>query len=458
MAVLEEQEGIAGGVAPIGGPPAAVTGAAAPVSTPASAPTSRLGALGSTPRRLRVLAGSLLGLLLLTGVLAVTTVAARQSATTAARQRTAPLVVDAQAIDIALSDADATSAGSFLEGRIEPAALRTEYLADTARASAMLASAEQAAGSSSEASAAFQTVATDLPIYTGLVATASAAERQGSYPLAAAYLAEANNLMRSDMLPAVTRVYTVESSGLTTDEGRASGSWLAVLTGGVLLVLLGLLVATQVWMGRRFRRSLNVPLAVATVLVLVVGVWFSLSLAAQATHVDSAGSSGSAPLATFTQARILALELRADDELTLLTRDSVPSYQQDASSVALSLNRLLATGNGTASEQMLTGQVRREAAAVQAVHDRIRSTDRSGRLPSAVALASGAGSEDLPALSSNLDATLATGVDRAQQSFGSSMAAADADLSALGWGTALLLSVAAALVAFGFRPRIAEYR
>ena len=211
-------------------------------------------------------------------------------------------------------------------------------------------------------------------------------------------------------------------------------------------------------MGRRFRRSLNVPLAVATVLVLVVGVWFSLSLAAQATHVDSAGSSGSAPLATFTQARILALELRADDELTLLTRDSVPSYQQDASSVALSLNRLLATGNGTASEQMLTGQVRREAAAVQAVHDRIRSTDRSGRLPAAVALASGAGSGDLPALSSNLDATLATGVDRAQQSFGSSMAAADADLSALGWGTALLLSVAAALVAFGFRPRIAEYR
>ena len=64
----------------------------------------------------------------------------------------------------------------------------------------------------------------------------------------------------------------------------------------------------------------------------------------------------------------------------------------------------------------------------------------------------------LPARSSALDASLATGVTTAQQSFGESMAAADGDLAELGWGTVVALLVAAGLVALGFRPRIAEYR
>jgi len=446
MAVLEHAQGTAAAPSAVGGP------AAEGISS-APRDVSRLGALGSTPRRLRVLAGSLLALLLVAGGLAVATVVERQAATSAARQHTAPLVVDAQAVDIALSDADATAAGSFLEGRIQPAALRSEYLADTARASTVLAAAEQDAGGSSATSASLRTVATDLPLYTGLVATASAAERQASYPLAAAYLAEANNLMRTSMLPAVTRVYSVESSGLTADEGRASRSWLAVLTGLVLLVLLVAMVAIQVWMGRRFRRTFSLPLVVATAIVLVVGVWFGAALSAQGAHVDKARTSGSVPLGTYTQARILALELRADDELTLLTRDSVPSYQQDAGRVALSLHRLLAADRGIASDSART-----EAAAVQAVHDQIRSTDRAGDLPSAVALATGTGPRDLPARSSALDASLATGVTTAQQSFGESMAAADGDLAGLGWGTVVALLVAAGLVALGFRPRIAEYR
>jgi len=455
MAVLEEQRGIVGGGpsksdAPVAGPDPAVTNT--------TTLDSRLGALGSTPRRLRVLAGSLLALLLVAGVLTVTTVVARQSATAAARQRTAPLVVDAQAVDSALSDADATSAGSFLQGRIEPAALHAEYLADTARASAVLAEAEQAAGSSTDSAGSFRTVATDLPLYTGLVATASAAERQGSYPLAAAYLAEANNLMRGQMLPATTRVYAQENTGLAADEGRASGWWLAALSGAVLLVLLGVLVMTQVWMTRRFRRTLNVPLAAATVLVLVVGVWFVASVAAQGSHVDTAGTSGSTPLGTYTQARILALELRADDELTLLTRDSVPSYQQDAGSVAASLDRLLTPDGGPPSERALVGRARTDWLAVLAAHNRIRATDTSGELPAATALAAGSGPRDLPALSSTLDATLASGVDGAQQTFGASTAAADGDLAPLGWGAGLALSAAAGLVVLGFRPRIAEYR
>ena len=347
MAVVEQVEKAAeSAVAMTGGP-----SAPAPVSTPTPTPWAvrKFGALGSTPRRLRVLCTSILVLVAVTGALSVGAVAERQSSINAARDRTASLEVDAQAVDIALSDADATAAGSFLQGRIEPAALRTEYLSDTARASDVLAEAEQDAGASTDAAASFRTVAADLPVYTALVATASDAERQASYPLAAAYLAEANNLMRTEMLPAVTKVYAVESAGLAADESRASGSWSAVLAGIVLLVLLVVLVVAQVWMGRRFRRTLNVALAAATVLVVVVVVWFGVAVGDLGSHAGSASSSGSGPLGTFTRARIMALELRADDELTLLTRDSIPSYQKDATATAASLHRLLATGGGTSS-------------------------------------------------------------------------------------------------------------
>jgi hypothetical protein len=211
-------------------------------------------------------------------------------------------------------------------------------------------------------------------------------------------------------------------------------------------------------MGRRFRRTLNVALAVATLLVVAVVVWFGVAVGDLGSNADSASSSGSGPLGTFTQARIMALELRADDELTLLTRDSIPTYQKDATATTARLHRLLATGGGTPAERALMRRARVEVAAAQAVHGKIRTLDQGGDLPGAVALASGTGPHDLPALSSTLDTTLAGGVAGAQSTFGSSMAAADGDLAPLGWGVALLLVAAAGLVVLGFRPRIAEYR
>ena len=180
MAVVEQVEKAAeSAVAMTGGP-----SAPAPVSTPTPTPWAvrKFGALGSTPRRLRVLCTSILVLVAVTGALSVGAVAERQSSINAARDRTASLEVDAQAVDIALSDADATAAGSFLQGRIEPTALRSEYLADVAHASSGLASAELSAGQGTASQADLRAVSTELPVYTGLVATAADAERQASYP------------------------------------------------------------------------------------------------------------------------------------------------------------------------------------------------------------------------------------------------------------------------------------
>src|SRR5271165_2087807 len=293
-----------------------MTMTAAPVTPAENAPPRP--ASRATPTRLRLLAGGLALLTVLAGVAAAVAVANRHAAASAAWQTSEPLVVDAQGIDTSLSEADTAAAGSFLQGRLEPVGLRAQYLADLAQASTSLATTTHAVGTQSSALSAITTLSVDLPVYTGIVQTATFNERQGFYPLAAAYIGEANNLMRTQMLPAARQLFAVERSALADDQQGALSSWLVVIAGVLLLALLVTIVATQRWMSGHFRRTFNVPLVAATVLVVVVGLWFGVSVGAETSQVDTATANGSGPLSVSTQARILALQLRADDELTLL--------------------------------------------------------------------------------------------------------------------------------------------
>jgi len=398
-------------------------------------------------------------LTLVVGALGVVAVAERASATTAAAQRAEPLLVEAQTIDTALSDADTTAAASFLQGRLEPASLEARYQADLAQASTALATAAQSAGTDPSVTSALRTLSVELPRYTGLVQSATFNERQGYYPLAASYLAEANNLVRTVILPAADQLYAVEGARLTADQGGAAGLVWAVLAAVGLVVLLVALVLAQRWLSRHFRRTFNLALVAATALMAVLGLWAGVALATQGSAVDQAVAEGSSPIAAYTQARIVALELRADDELTLLTRDSVPSYQEDYQGAAKELDRTLASvgGSTAADRQRLTG-VQADAAAYGTVHTTIRHDDQTGQLAQAVAVAAGSAPTDLPAVSATLDSSLTEAISGAQQSFEQDMNGASSDLDGLLAALVVLSILAAVLIWLGFRPRIGEYR
>ena len=165
-----------------------------------------------------------------------------------------------------------------------------------------------------------------------MIQTAISDERQSYYPLAAAYLGEANNLMQATILPAAQGLYTAENQRLTGDLGSAQGTWLVALAGVLLVLTLVLLVVVQVWMSRHFRRTFNLWLVAATIATFVLGVWFTAAVVVQSSGVDAATSGGSAPLVLFTEARIGALRMTADDELTLVTQDSgsrIPARLRD---------------------------------------------------------------------------------------------------------------------------------
>ena len=322
----------------------------APLSPATLRPKAQLElARRATPVRLRIATVAIAVLALLTGLVAALATTQRQSATSTAWQHAEPLMVTSQAIDTSLSDADTTAAASFLQGRVEPVALQSRYQRDLTAASADVAEAAREAGPDPAVTASLETLSTDLPVYAGIVQEADFNERQAFYPLAAAYLAEANNLMRSSILPAAAQVYGTEVTRLGSDQATAVSPWLVALAAVALVALSVSLVVAQRRLSRRFRRTWNVALAVATAIVVVVGVWSTVALVTQDSGVKNAQANGSRPVSAFTEARILALRAQADDELTLLTRDSDPSYQVDYTSTAAALGTLLGSAGTTAS-------------------------------------------------------------------------------------------------------------
>jgi hypothetical protein len=416
-----------------------------------------------TPIVLRTIAGFIVLLALLFGVTGTLATVARQSATSASWQTAEPLMVTAQTIDTSLSDADTTAAASFLQGRVEPAALQQRYNTDLTTASAGVARAAQEAGSDPAVADAITTLSTDLPAYSGVIQEADFNERGANYPLAAAYLAEANNLMRTSILPAAAQLYGIEGQRLADDQSNAASTLLTVLAAVALVALLAALVLAQRWLSARFHRTWNVALASATVLVLVLSLWAAVALLAQHSGVASAEQNGSRPVSTFTDARILALRARADDELTLLTRDSDVSYQKDYASTAAALKGLLA-GDHMADRGSDPLERQESARALDAwdayssVHQQVRRADSSGHLTDAVALASASGPHGLPTVSAGLDGALATGIVGSQEEFVTTTSRAASDLDGLVWGLALGALVVVVLVLVGFGSRLAEYR
>ncbi len=418
---------------------------------------------GVTPVRLRLMAIGLAVLALLVGLVTALAANDRDTATAAASQTAEPLVVEAQAIDTYLSDADTTAAGSFLQGQLQPETLRTSYMSDVALASTNLALAAQAAGSDPAVASDIRSVAVNLPVYTGLVQTATFNERQAYYPLATAYIGEANNLMRLQILPAAARLYTVENRQLASDQDNAVSSpllWTALF---FIVALLVLLIVVQLWMSGHFRRTFNLFLAAGTVIVFVLALWFTVAVVAQNSSVNTATANGSGPVVLFTQARIGALQMMADDELTLLTRNSDPTYQKDYGVTVTRFNNLMASaGKGAGSVE--GDQIKRADTALASyvrVHTKIRQLDNSNDVKQqdgAVALASGSGPNHLPTVSSNLDSDLGAAITHSQHAFNRSMNGASSDIAGLIWGSAVLSVVVAAFVLLGFRPRIAEYR
>ena len=379
-----------------------------------------------------------------------------------------PLSVHALDIYRSLSDADASAATAFLANGAETPALRKRYLDDIARAGSALSLALRATDNESDPSsrseARLRLLVVQLPVYTGLVETARADNRQ-RLTIGAAYLREASGLMRGTLLPAAQDLFTLETGRLAASQrGGADFPALVPVLG---LALLGSLVAAQAFLTRRTNRLINPGLAVATLATVASLLWVTVAFTSAVDHLDTGRRAGSAQFTLLAEARVVALQARADESLTLIARGDGAANERhfvamltrligkDGASGLLGDARTRSAGIG---DQNAVG----DAAAVARIwlsrHRELRRLDDGGQYSRAVTHALSTAPGSLSAAFEQLDAALGKVIDTTGRRFDGQAGHAAGNLASAQAGIVLPGLIFLAATVLGTRNRIGEYR
>jgi predicted hotdog family 3-hydroxylacyl-ACP dehydratase len=375
------------------------------------------------------------------GLIATGAEQSRERAVRAARTGTEPLLVQALNLYTALSDANATVATGLLAGGLEPPAKRARYLHDLRTATRALTALAREAGSSAAASAALGTVANQLPVYSGLVETARANNRQG-FPIGAAYLRQAAGLLTSTVLPAAEHLDATEAERLNDDyrTGTSSASLIALVAASVLAI--ALLLLAQLMLTRMSRRILNVPMALATVALVAVSAWAVIGVITEQDALAAAQRDGSDSVELLSAAGVLLSRAQGDLSLALVNRGTDVTDGQD-----------LATVERVLAKSVLARRLGVDFPVYQSLSNQVGDLEGNGQFGQAIALEPAASK-----LSDTISNHVATEIAAAHASFTRSTADAGSALSALGLAIPLLTAVSAALALLGLRLRINEYR
>jgi hypothetical protein len=416
------------------------------------------------PGRLRLVSVALVATVVLLWLAAFISTVSRRDAVSSVRDTAGPAFVAAQRVHADLSEADASAAGAFLAGGIEPAAQRRAYSDGIASASAQVLALAKA-GVPASAQDALTVLASQIPIYTGLVDQARADNRLG-FAVGGAYLRQASTLMQTTILPAADRLASAESARVDAGYHSATHWWQPVLVAVTGILALGGLVVAQVVLARRTHRYLNVPLVAATVVTAVAFGLTLSSLSVERSRLIDGRDNGFVPMTVVAQARVLALRAWGDGSLSLIAHGD--GAAQDADAVAASAR----LGYDASGRPTRAGVLRAatdlggpDAATREHLDLYWRSYEEAAVTIRADASGLGGFQEAVQLALGNGTATFRRFDDAADTALTASQRRFDATVSSAGdalGGLAIVLSVALALAAVGilagFQTRINEFR
>lgn len=401
-----------------------------------------------TPGRMRLVSAGLVVVGLFVGLAATTSLQAADGALTRA-DANARQLVRLQQIQTSLVNADADASNAFLVGGLEPVAQRRDYDHAIEQALTQVAFAARAQPADGEALAALNTAAER---YTSGVQQARAANRQG-LPLGAQYLREAGADLRSTALPLLESLTSANAERVQTEYAGARRAWAALTVAGVLG--LAAVLAALVWLARLTHRYVNVPLAAAGAVVLVVLVAGVVVLTSVASTVAQVRDGPYAQARALAQARVAAFDAKANESLTLVSRGSGATFekawQASAATTASALDRAVAAGTDPAG--LGSGWT-----AYSGLHGAIRGLDDGGRWDEAVAAATTRDAGSANATFAAFDTRSAQALDEAGRATSSGLDRARRGLAVAGWLGPLMGLLAAALAWWGLAQRIEEYR
>jgi hypothetical protein len=393
-----------------------------------------------TPSRLRLLSLAVMIIGIVVGVVGALVFSYLAYSLFRAEADTAQLI-RVQQIQTNLLTADASATNAFLVGGLEPPAQRATYDQALSTTGSLIARAAQAQPADAEALAALNQ---QVVGYAAAIEQARANNRQG-LPVGAQYLRSASTELRSETMP-------ILDSLVRTNAERATDR-MAVWIGWafVIVTLLGLaaVVIGQVWLARRFKRTINVGMLACSAVLLVALVGGAIALQQLSGTVRSIQEGSFAAVNAAADARIDANNAKSNESLTLIARGSGAAFQtawQSASDeVLVNLDRL---------DPSLTDQWQ----SYVTVHNEIRKLDDGGQWDAAVALATGSGPESANTVFNAFDASLAETLDGVNLGASSGLSAQQPGL-VVGAILLFLAGLGAALLGRrGVATRLKEYR
>ncbi|WP_134767310.1 hypothetical protein [Nocardioides sp. 1609] len=371
-------------------------------ATHASVQPASTGFTENVPRLLTRLQTIAITACVVFGVLAVTVQVLSWQANGRAAANTEQ-VVRVQEVQSLLLRADALATNSFLVGGLEPTGARAEYDDAVERALRLVADAAEAQPADRAVLADLNAAITD---YTTAVTQARDYNRQ-QLPIGIAYLNDAGTSLRTDALPKLDALVDANAERAVDEMDAQHPWWLVGL--GLLAVAVLLWVNQQV--GRRFRRRVNVGLALAAVIIGVLALATGFHAYLRDDDNDSLRDGAYREAVAAATARTAGNDAKARESQGLINRGAGVTYEAFWDEQAAVVD-----DNTTRSTEGLWG------AYVQA-HRAIRDLDDAGDWDGAVALATGTGAGSATAALDEFDAaTAAVAADqgeRASDGFGS---------------------------------------
>lgn len=288
---------------------------APPVTAPAAVTAPAPRSLPSRLTRLRLVATVVC---LVAAALTAIQLTATWQSTRAAAADTAQLV-RVQAVKVNLLHADALATNAFLVGGLEPAEQRAAYDAAIRSVTRSIADAAEAQPADRPVLSSLNEAVLD---YASSMELARAYNRQG-FPVGAAYLNQASSNLRSTALPLVDALVTANQQR-SQDAMDAPRAWLVVLPG--LAAVVGLVLLNQ-WVAARFRRRVNVGLALAVVLTLVATLAAGWVTWRQGAENGQLVKGDYTAVVAGSKARSAGNDAKANESLRLISRGSGSTYE-----------------------------------------------------------------------------------------------------------------------------------
>ncbi len=222
-------------------------------------------AAATTPGRYRLWSVVTAVLLLATAAAGWAAATALRSGTDRIRNNAGPVLVATQSLVSSLAEADAAATAAFLSGAQEDPESRRLYEQALARANEQMQNVSALIGDDDATHESLTSLSVAVTRYAGLIEAARATNQAGVAG-APQYLVEALNLLATTVANDATRLTDATQRRFEHDEDRRDTGVLPAA--GLAVIALAVLVAAQLWVFRQSRRILNLPLALAT-LVLV---------------------------------------------------------------------------------------------------------------------------------------------------------------------------------------------